>query len=101
MLGYEPGEVDGIFDDNTAQAVEKLQATNNLEETGILTGNTTYALMDALRAKMKADDPQLLKAKELLVGTAEKQRKQQTNNVAVATVVFHGICDSFLWEELI
>ena len=44
---------------------------------------------------MKADDPQLLKAKELLVGTAEKQRKQQTNNVAVAAVVFHGICDSF------
>lgn len=78
VLGYEPGEVDGIFDDNTAQAVEKLQATNNLEETGILTGNTTYALMDALRAKMKADDPQLLKAKELLVGTAEKT--EETTN---------------------
>jgi len=78
VLGYEPGEVDGIFDDNTAQAVEKLQAANNLEETGILTGNTTYALMDALRAKMKADDPQLLKAKELLVGTAEKA--EETTN---------------------
>ncbi len=78
VLGYEPGEVDGIFDDNTAQAVEKLQAANNLEETGILTGNTTYALMDALRAKMKADDPQLLKAKELLVGTAEKT--EETTN---------------------
>jgi len=34
--------------------------------------------MDALRAKMKADDPQLLKAKELLVGTAEKT--EETTN---------------------
>jgi len=72
VLGYEPGEIDGLYDDNTEHAVEQLQAANNLEETGILTGNTTYALMDALRAKMKADDPQLLKAKELLLGTADK-----------------------------
>ena len=28
--------------------------------------------MDALRAKIKADDPQLLKAKELLTGTPAK-----------------------------
>jgi len=78
VLGYEPGEIDGLFDDNTAHAVEQLQAANNLEETGVLTGNTTYALMDALRAKMKADDPQLLKAKELLLGTADKT--EETTN---------------------
>ncbi len=78
VLGYEPGEIDGIFDNNTEHAVEQLQAANNLEQTGILTGNTTYALMDALRAKMKADDPQLLKAKELLIGTAEKT--EETTN---------------------
>ncbi|KOY83717.1 S41 family peptidase [Lysinibacillus macroides] len=78
VLGYEPGEVDGIFDNNTQRAIEELQTANNLEQTGILTGNTTYALMDALRAKMKADDPQLLKAKELLVGATEKT--EETTN---------------------
>lgn len=51
--------------------MKKLQEVNKLEETGVLTGETTYALMDALRTKMKSDDPQLLKAKELLTGGKE------------------------------
>jgi len=72
VLGYEPGNADGIFEQNTERAVKKLQAANGFEETGVLTGDTTYALMDALRAKIKADDPQLLKAKELLTGTPAK-----------------------------
>ncbi|MFJ7730672.1 S41 family peptidase [Lysinibacillus sp. NPDC097231] len=78
VLGYEPGEADGIFDRYTERAVKKLQAANGLEETGILTGDTTYALMDALRAKIKADDPQLLKAKELITGTPENT--EETTN---------------------
>lgn len=72
VLGYEPGTADGIFERSTERAVKKLQAASGLEETGVLTGDTTYALMDALRAKIKADDPQLLKAKELLTGTPAK-----------------------------
>ena len=66
VLGYEPGKADGLFDQYTERAVKKLQADNKLEETGILTNETTYALMDALREKMKSEDPQLLKAKELV-----------------------------------
>jgi len=72
VLGYKPGKADGFFGQSTEQAVKKLQAANNLEETGVLTGDTTYALMDALRVKIKAEDPQLLKAKELLTGTPAK-----------------------------
>lgn len=71
VLGYDPGKVDGVFDQYTERAVKKLQAASKLEETGILTGETTYALMDALRTKMKSDDPQLLKAKELLTAAKE------------------------------
>ncbi|MFF2176294.1 S41 family peptidase [Lysinibacillus sp. NPDC058147] len=72
VLGYEPGKANGIFDQYTERAVKKLQAANDLEETGVLTGDTTYALMEAIRAKLKAEDPQLLKAKELLTGTPAK-----------------------------
>ena len=72
VLGYEPVKANGIFDQYTERAVKKLQAASGLEETGVLTGDTTYALMDALRAKIKAADPQLLKAKELLTGTPAK-----------------------------
>ncbi|MFJ7666534.1 S41 family peptidase [Lysinibacillus sp. NPDC097195] len=78
VLGYEPGKADGVFDQYTERAVKKLQADNKLEETGILSNETTYALMDALRAKMKAEDPQLLKAQEL-VSNAKGQTETTTN----------------------
>lgn len=35
--------------------------------TGILTGDTTFGLMDKLRDKIEKEDPQLLKAKEVLL----------------------------------
>lgn len=79
VLDFEPGKVDGIFDANTTRAVEKLQAANDLAVTGELTGDTTYALMDALRAKLKKDDPQVLKAKELLTTTTEVKTEEKTN----------------------
>ncbi|WP_042475544.1 lmo1851 family serine protease [Bacillus ndiopicus] len=68
VLDYKVGKVDNVFDQDTEAAVKQFQAANELEETGILTGKTTYALMDALREKLRADDPQLLKAKKLLIG---------------------------------
>ena len=70
-LGYEPGEVDGVFDEETESAVEAFQKAENLEQTGVLVGDTTYALMDALREKIEQDDPMLLKAKEVVTDTAE------------------------------
>lgn len=67
VLGYDPGDVDETYTEQTASAVEKFQAANELEVTGILVEETTYALMDALRVKMLEDDPQMLKAKEVLL----------------------------------
>jgi carboxyl-terminal processing protease len=66
-VGYDPGEVDGSFDEQTAQAVKKIQEDLTLEATGILAGETTIGLMNKLRTKIQEDDPQLLKAKELLI----------------------------------
>ena len=66
-VGYEPGEVDGLFDEETIEAVKKLQEDLALEPTGILIGDTTFGLMEKLREKIKKDDPQLLKAKDVLL----------------------------------
>lgn len=70
-IGYDPGKVDGVFDNNTAEAVKAFQKAENIEQTGVIAGDTTYALMDALREKIENDDPMLLKAKEVLTGNAE------------------------------
>ncbi|HJF32589.1 MAG TPA: S41 family peptidase [Sporosarcina psychrophila] len=66
-VGYEPGEVDGLYDEKTTQAVKKLQKDLTLEATGILLGDTTYGLMEKLRTKIQDEDPQLMKAKEVLL----------------------------------
>lgn len=66
VLGYDPGEVNQEFDEKTAAALKEFQQANELEATGILSGDTTYALMDAISEKLKTDDPQIVKAKELL-----------------------------------
>lgn len=72
VLGYDPGKVDGLFDEETAAAVKALQQDLSIEETGILAGDTTYGLMNKLRDKIKKDDPQLLKAKEVLMEQLNK-----------------------------
>lgn len=72
VLSYDPGEVNTVFDDATEDALKAYQADNDLEVTGILTGDTTYALMDAISEKLKTEDPQVLKAKELLGITTEE-----------------------------
>ncbi|GKV68721.1 peptidase S41 [Sporosarcina sp. NCCP-2716] len=63
-VGYDPGKIDGTYDDQTADAVKKLQADLKLEETGVLTGDTAIGLMNKLKDKIEKEDPQLLKAKE-------------------------------------
>lgn len=69
-LGYEVGEVDGVFEETLQTAVETFQADKELEVTGILTGDTTFAVMDELRLKIEKEDPQLLKAKEIVMKEA-------------------------------
>ncbi|SIT80635.1 lmo1851 family serine protease [Edaphobacillus lindanitolerans] len=67
-VGYDPGEADGVFDEHTENAVKALQKDEDLKVDGVLEGDTTYALMDKLREKIKTDDPQLKKAAELVHG---------------------------------
>ncbi|QOV11289.1 S41 family peptidase [Viridibacillus arvi] len=65
-VGYTPGKVDGLFDASTKAAVLAFQKDQKLKETGVLKGQSTYALMEELRQKIKKDDPQLIKAKQLM-----------------------------------
>ncbi|WP_432358850.1 S41 family peptidase [Sporosarcina sp. UB5] len=71
-VGFEPGEIDGLFDEDTEAAVIELQKALSLKEDGILVGDTTYGLMNKLRNKIREDDPQLLKAKEIVMEQIEK-----------------------------
>ncbi len=70
-LGYDVGKVDDEFDNDTKSAVVKFQADKELKQTGSIAGETTYALMDALREKIDQDDPHVEKAKQLLSGEKE------------------------------
>jgi carboxyl-terminal processing protease len=66
VLGYTPGEVDETFDSQSVSALQQFQSDNSLEANGILSGDTTYALLEKINEKLKTDDPQIVKAKELL-----------------------------------
>ncbi|MDS9471231.1 S41 family peptidase [Sporosarcina pasteurii] len=70
--GYNPGVVDGLYDAETTKAVKALQADLDIEITGVLTGDTTFGLMNKLREKIENDDPQLMKAKEILLEKIKK-----------------------------
>jgi carboxyl-terminal processing protease len=65
-LGYNVGTIDETYDASTESAVVQFQRDHGLERNGAISGDTTYKLMDALREKIQKDDPQVLKAKELL-----------------------------------
>ena len=65
-LGYDPGREDGYFDEKTEQAVKDFQSKENLERTGILTGDSTMKLMEKLRDQIKENDTQVQKAIEVL-----------------------------------
>ena len=70
VLGYDIDQIDETFDENTKNALLQFQADNDLKQTGVLGGETTYELMDAIREKIEKEDPHLLEAKELLTGTS-------------------------------
>nr|WP_243458168.1 S41 family peptidase [Sporosarcina sp. Te-1] len=71
-VGYNPGEIDGLYDNKTEQAVQQMQKDLSLQVTGILSGDTTFGLMNKLREKIKKDDPQLQKAKEVVLEELKK-----------------------------
>lgn len=65
-LGFDPGRNDGFFDEKTEEAVIAFQKAKNLEENGILTGETTIALMENLRQTIVNNDTQIKEAVKLL-----------------------------------
>lgn len=65
-LGYDPGREDGFFDEKTEAAVKEFQTKENLEVTGILTGDATMTLMQRLRDQIQENDTQIQKAVEVL-----------------------------------
>ncbi|MFF2752854.1 S41 family peptidase [Psychrobacillus sp. NPDC058041] len=71
-IGYEVGEVNENFDAQFAKSVKKFQTDNNIASTGELTGETSFVLMDKLREKIVKDDPQLQKAKEVVLELLKK-----------------------------
>jgi carboxyl-terminal processing protease len=71
LLGYNPGKVDGFFDQETKLAVVKFQRDQKLKGTGVLEGQTTIRLMQKLRDKIISHDTQ--------VKAAVKELKKQMN----------------------
>lgn len=71
-VGYDPGEIDGLYDQKTEEAIKSLQKSLSLTVDGVLVGETTFGLMNELRDKMQEEDPQLLKAKEVLLEQMKK-----------------------------
>ncbi|KMY54533.1 peptidase S41 [Bacillus sp. FJAT-27231] len=65
-LGYHPGKVDGFFDKATEEAVKEFQKKSGIEQTGVLSGDTTVRLMTDLREKIQQNDTQKEKAIEIL-----------------------------------
>lgn len=71
-VGYDVGKIDGLFDEKMTQAVKKLQSDLKVEENGVLSGDTAIGLMNKLREKIEKDDPQLLKAKQVVLDKVGK-----------------------------
>lgn len=71
-VGYDVGVVDGKFDEQMNTAVKKFQSDNKLIVSGDIDGETSYQLMDKLRAKILEEDPQLLKAQEIVTDLLDK-----------------------------
>jgi len=67
-IGYDPGEPEGIYDEQTAAAVEQFQRDERLTPTGTISGRTAYKLMERLRTKLVEEDPQLREAVRTLRG---------------------------------
>ena len=66
VLGYDPGKVDNLFDEQMKKAVIKFQKDNKLEGNGILKGESTMKLMENVRDTLVKNDPQLQKGIEVL-----------------------------------
>jgi carboxyl-terminal processing protease len=64
--GYNPGKIDGYFDEETTNAVKEFQKEQKVKETGIIKDDTTVKLMQVIREKILENDTQVKKAVEVL-----------------------------------
>lgn len=65
-IGYDPGREDGFFDEKTQNAIISLQKDAKIEANGVLSGQTTMALMERIRDLIVKNDTQINKAIEVL-----------------------------------
>ncbi|GAX90824.1 S41 family peptidase [Effusibacillus lacus] len=65
-VGLVPGREDGYFSAQTEEAVKTFQRMNGLSPTGVVEGQTTFKLMEAINEKKKINDTQLEKATSVL-----------------------------------
>jgi carboxyl-terminal processing protease len=72
-LGYKVGKVDGVFEEKMEEAVKKFQEDKKMKVTGVLNGDSSYAVMTALRDKIEKDDPMLKEAEKFILKEAEKK----------------------------
>lgn len=66
-LGYNPGTVDGLYDEYTAYAVSRFQENEKITIDGVLAEKTTNKLQSELRKQLKEEDPQLKKARQIIL----------------------------------
>ncbi|MBB3112947.1 carboxyl-terminal processing protease [Paenibacillus phyllosphaerae] len=65
-LGFLPGEVGGVYDEAMVEAVERFQKAQNIPVMGTVNDKTAYTIVTLLSDKYEKEDPQRLKAVELL-----------------------------------
>ncbi|MCA9765577.1 MAG: S41 family peptidase [Carnobacterium sp.] len=65
-LDYETGPIDGYFDEMTVSAVKKFQTEQQLETSGIVSGDTATAVIEELRELIKNNDTQYEKGIDYL-----------------------------------
>ncbi|GAF14018.1 LOW QUALITY PROTEIN: carboxyl-terminal protease [Bacillus sp. JCM 19046] len=73
-LGFDPGRVDGYFDENTEEAVREFQETHDLTSDGKLTEETASKLQEEILSHMRdnENDAQLNRAIEVLIEQASE-----------------------------
>lgn len=71
-LGYNPGKVDGLYDEYTAYAVSRFQENEKLTIDGVLSEKTTNKLQSELRKQLEEEDPQLKKARQIILDELKK-----------------------------
>ena len=54
-LGYDPGPLDGVYGDQTEEAVRRFQRNNRLAPTGALNGPTVNELVRQVRRRRRWD----------------------------------------------